>query len=567
MSIAEIRRDFESLPGTQQEFANTKPLPVVVTLPHGYKGTSPLYKHQRDGIRKAVSVQQFAILDEQGLGKSLQALYGGLDLMTGGRIDAVLFVVRSTLVSTWIDPKFGQVAVHAKHVTPGTFVIAGKPRKEREAAWPHDRKIYVVNYELLARILCTGKPGTERHADTLRRKGQFTFKHDELRNIEIGGPDAKNLVALLKSKRCAIVLDESQCAKNPNANVTKVLWLLGKLATHRYIMTGTFIAERPEDAWSQIFFLDYGTLLGKSYALFMEEYTNQTTVNQEIYSKRLHRHVNIQRTFVSSYKNLGSLRKKLQSISIRRTKEECLDLPEKVISPLALHATGPQAKLLAAIRSKISVMLKNVQGRTLNLASDHTGIAARIQAMCRATSCPWLVEEEVKDSVKLDALLDLLEDTGAEQFVVWCAHRDVCEAADMWLRKHDVSSTFIHGEVAVGKERDRRIAEFKEGKHRVLCATMHTMREGYTLTNSRYAYYLDLDFSRLNFEQSSARQHRIGTTGTVVLHIPMVQRTIDVYLWGTIAIKNERATIALDKQVKETGIDIRAIMTVLGEAR
>lgn len=869
----QIIMDFEAVPGVSKG-GSKKPPPIITTLQYGYRGTTALYKHQRTGISTLQMHNQYGLLDEQGLGKSLQGLYAMLDLQKGKHIDGVLLIVKAAHVSVWADEDDGQIAQHARHIQP--FVISGMSPERRRKAWPHGHKIYIINYELLSNILCSNNKDSKKHVDKVRKSGEFTYSHDDLRGVTIYGPDARNLVALLKSGRFAIVCDEcfqydmpvltdkgwmpigkivdeklnvsvlscdlskhalqwkkitgytkkpligplvrvtheygeivcttthkiwteehgyvraknlkpgahinvltesmrtvrkevhtkgspreekvlrklvcggaengatrtkgettrnckscregergqempsyigtnaseqpnaptgntsksitgtqraqtntrsqawgerktpnksTKCADksnrigrvrcgvsskdhndtrpiqeftdelqdrrsyprsndsdrggrylaqsskkespgpeegyglthsrvarvetlepgstttrrgnkgfvycleveenhnffadgvlvsnshyimNPSANVTKVAWLLGKLAERRYIMTGTMLAERPENAWSQIYFLDYGKLLG-DYNSFMNQHA-VFAEGRNVPGRKRGR-------WVVRYKNLKDLRKKLQTITLRRLTEDCIDLPEKVEHPISLVPEGGQKRLLDSIRSNIQMLLKNVKGRTINLSGDRSGLPARIQAMMRATATPWLVDAAVKESAKLEELLSLLEDSGDEQFVVWTSHRDVCEAASEWLHKHNITTTFVHGGVPKGNQRDTRIKAFKDGDHRVLVATAHTMRESYTLTNSRYSYYLDMDFSRLNFSQSSKRQHRMGAEKTVVLHVPFIKRTTDEYIWGTIKVKESRVTMALDKDPAATVIDVREFMNVLGGAR
>ena len=59
--------------------------------------------------------------------------------------------------------------------------------------------------------------------------------------------------------RVGVVLDESQKIKNPEAKLTEDFHTISNSFTRRrIIMTGTPVANRPYDIWSQIKFLDGG---------------------------------------------------------------------------------------------------------------------------------------------------------------------------------------------------------------------------------------------------------------------------------------------------------------------
>jgi SNF2 family DNA or RNA helicase len=51
----------------------------------------------------------------------------------------------------------------------------------------------------------------------------------------------------LKARPMAVVLDESQRIKNPNSKATEAIHAIGPLAKRRFIITGTPIANCPQD--------------------------------------------------------------------------------------------------------------------------------------------------------------------------------------------------------------------------------------------------------------------------------------------------------------------------------
>ena len=81
-------------------------------------------------------------------------------------------------------------------------------------------------------------------------------------NYEAVAAELPSLRALLRFKRIALVLDESHRIKTPGARVTRAVHALRVNAAKRYIMTGTPVANKPEDLWSQCFFLDDGERWG-----------------------------------------------------------------------------------------------------------------------------------------------------------------------------------------------------------------------------------------------------------------------------------------------------------------
>jgi len=542
ISLDEVRSDFYKLSGSETKRRDTR---KIYTLPNGYRGATPLYAHQYTGIKALVNSKVYGLFDECGIGKSIELLYSVLDLIEGGYVECGIVVCKRSHVTNWLE---GQIRTHAPDIEP--YVVAGMSPHERARPWPLDRKLYLVNYELLALMLCT-KDG-KRSAAELRKNGSFLEQLPHRRTV-VGGTDARNLITLLRSRKCAIVLDESQGIKNVHSNVARILHGLSYLAPCRYIATGTPVAERPDDVWSQIYFLDHGELLGSNYFYFLQNYA---VYAENRYGQR----------WIVKYKNLLTLQDKLKTISIRRRKEDCLDLPEKILNVQKFEAKGMQARLLRKIREELVSGLRDARGQKILRVADETGVMGRVQMMLRACAVPWVVDEDVTESAKLDELLDVLEEIGADQLIVWAVHKDVCVAASAYLERQKISSAYINGDVPQ-KRRDAILDAFRAGEVRVLVATMATLRESVTLTNAHHAFYLELDFSRLNFYQSQNRQHRIGQTDTCILHIPLIERTTDLYVWGSLLSKNVNADASVDGKLKQGFLDIREVLNILGENR
>ena len=59
--------------------------------------------------------------------------------------------------------------------------------------------------------------------------------------------------------------------KNPDADLTHAFFDLATLFKRRVIMTGTPVANRPEDIWAQVWFLDQGAAWAIDFASFQRE--------------------------------------------------------------------------------------------------------------------------------------------------------------------------------------------------------------------------------------------------------------------------------------------------------
>lgn len=102
-----------------------------------------------------------------------------------------------------------------------------------------------------------------------------------------------------------IICDESHRIKSPSSKCSRFLAQLGRRVKHRYLLTGTPLAENPMDVYAQYRFLD-PSIFGDNYSAFCERYQNidpylSSKVGFPILDKK------------TPYKNLDELREKMFS--------------------------------------------------------------------------------------------------------------------------------------------------------------------------------------------------------------------------------------------------------------
>jgi len=142
--------------------------------------------------------------------------------------------------------------------------------------------------------------------------------------------------------------------------------------------------------------------------------------------------------------------------------------------------------------------------------------------------------------VKIELLKDRMADIGSP-VVVWCYHREVCESIAKVLK----GSRFIHGGVT-GKNRNSILDEFDEGGVNALVCTMDSMRESHNLTASWHAFYMQISWKLLNWTQTLKRIDRIGQRKGVVIDVPILDCSIDRYIYNNVMGKCFDAAQAQD---------------------
>ncbi|MFN2426739.1 MAG: SNF2-related protein, partial [Candidatus Binatia bacterium] len=314
-----------------------------VAVPRTFRGE--LRGYQRDGLdflSFLSSLGAGAVLaDDMGLGKTIQTLAWLERLrLAGNHRGPALVVCPASVVHNWLE--------EAVRFTPGMRVVALTRGAERRELLERTREydLVVVNYALL-------------------RRDVEHWSKVELR---------------------ALVLDEAQNVKNPDAAVSRAVRDLK--ARHRLALTGTPIENRTRDLWSIVECVSPGYFGTRKR---FEERFDRGTVGEA--ERRL-------------------LAAKLRPIMLRRRKHEVApDLPARIEETRRCELTAEQRKLyLATLRA--SRQLVDRLGR-----KGPEGEKARIQILAalmrlRQICChPGLVDPSLAgaSSSKFDLLIEVLE--------------------------------------------------------------------------------------------------------------------------------------------------------------
>ena len=257
-----------------------------------YEFKTEPYQHQQLAYDNSWQTPSYALFMEMGTGKTKVAIDTMGTLFTEGKINTALIIAPKGVYSNWVNKEIPQhLSDHVK-----VDLLLWQPnqtqkfkKRLKEVARGTDNsvlRILVMNTEALS-----------------TQKGTKVAQ----RFLEVN-PD--NFV----------VVDESTSIKNRNAQRTKNIVKLGKVAKYKRILTGSPITKTPMDLYAQCEFLGSSLLGFESYYAFQGRYA---VVQQRKFGARSFQQI-------TGYRNLEELNQKLEGFSHRVLKEECLDLPKKV---------------------------------------------------------------------------------------------------------------------------------------------------------------------------------------------------------------------------------------------
>jgi SNF2 family DNA or RNA helicase len=440
--------------------------------------TKPL-AHQLEAIEFVRKRNEVALFDEQGLGKTKIVLDAILADIADGIIDGALVVCRNGLLPTWRN----EILIHTN---VRGIVLAGS-RGQAASHYVVPSPFYLTSYSIL---------------------------HRELPNLR----------KLLELRKMAMVLDESHAIKNPKARATADVLALAPLATKRIILTGTPVANYPEDLWSQFMFLDGGSSLGQDFETFR-------------FDMDLGRGAGRSRV---SAKTLTRIASAIRPISIRRTKQGVLELPEKVYSTETVALRGPQLRMYNQVRDQLRFEILGTGSRPQVVEIDN--VLEKLLRLVQVASNPALLSPEFQEVPAKFRLLGKLLAAAlkrGEKAVVWSQFVDNVRV----LKSHykGAGSLAIHGAVPI-EERQRFVDLLQtDPRHRILFAVPGAAREGLTLTAANNAFYLDRGFNLVDYLQSQDRIHRIGQDKRCNIVTLEARGTIDQFVDTVLARKWEIA--------------------------
>lgn len=443
------------------------------------------YAYQLEAVEIVKDLEYSALFHEQGLGKTKIGIDLALEWIRDGAVDCVMIVTKRSLIANWLDEISNHTHLNAK--------VLGQDRKGNFFALNSPSRLFLIHYEAVR-------------------------------------SEADRLELFLQTRRVAVILDEAQKIKNPESQLTQSFHALSQHFSRRVIMTGTPVANRPEDIWAQIFFLDGGQSLGTDF----DEFRKNIQLDND-----LHDDVDRQMELASG---LSSVFEKVRPFTVRETKDTAgIELPEKIIIPVRVFMEPRQGALYAKIQKELSAEV--IQDGQL-VIDDAEATLKRILRLVQIASNPSLVDESYSaEPGKLLELRRIVTEATSEgsKVIVWTSFVKNAEWLYSELSEH--GAVRVHGGLDI-EDRNRSIESFKKDPEiLVLVATPGAAKEGLTLTMANQAIFYDRSFSLDDYLQAQDRIHRISQTQTCQIWNLICTDTVDEWLDSLLAAKRLAARL------------------------
>jgi SNF2 family DNA or RNA helicase/GNAT superfamily N-acetyltransferase len=463
-----------------------------------------LRPYQRVGAAFLATAGSALLGDDMGVGKTAETIRAlqllcpdhrrGDHMAFQCRVFPVLVVCPSTVKHAW--------SLELAKWAPGLSVaVAGSGTAAVRKAVAGDADVTVVNYEALAR--------TSR----LAAYGSIRLTDEEKTPKELNG------------RYRTVIADEAHRIKDPKAKQTRALWAIGDDAEHRFALTGTPVANSPDDLWSIMRFVAPDEYAGKTR--WVERYVDTVP--------------NFWSGFADPVGFKAETRDEFDRIFLprflRRPKEAVLpELPPKTYMRRDVDMGAKQAKAYRQLRDSLIAGLDS--GAILADNQLTQMVRLRQLACAYGEATPDGGMRLTEPSSKLDALEDVLTELGDRQVVVFAASRQLIELAHARILATRSAMTLTGS--TPDDERALNIDGFQRGAYQVLLCTIAAGGVGITLTAADTAVFLERSWSMVDNAQAEDRIHRVGQERPVTIVDLVATDTVEDRVLEALADKQAR---------------------------
>lgn len=485
-----------------------------IELPKDFEFKTTPFEHQVEGVKFGLSHDKWLLGDEQGLGKTKQAI----DIAIARKVKHCLIVCCvNSLKWNWqnevVTHSNEQGYILGQRERNGNIYIGSNAERLEDLDFPEDLPYFIItNIETLRYKVKTGKKVTKKVNGRLREVDEYAYPiTDRLQELcdmgEIG----------------MIVVDEFHKCKNPEAEQAKQILRL--TSNVEMAMTGTPLMNAPLDLYMPLKWLGY------------EKHT--------FYQFRNH-HCNMGGYGgyqVVGYKNLDELSDMLDNIMLRRLKDDVLDLPEKLLVNEYVEMSKEQEKIYFEARDEV---VNNID--KIKMTSNPLSELIRLR---QATGYTGILSSTVNESAKFDRMVEIVEDAveNGTKVVIFSTWTQITNPAFELLSKK-YKGVMITGET---KDSDRMsyVEAFQnDDSVKFIIGTIGAMGTGLTLTAGTVEIFLDEPWNMALKEQAIDRCHRIGQKSNITVYTLICRGTIDERINDLVMKKGAISQILVDGKIE-----------------
>lgn len=479
--------------------------------------------HQQKAFDLSRDREFFGLFMEQGTGKTKVIIDTAAWLYLTGKITGMLVIAPNGVHQNWVDPEL------KKHMPD------------------------FVQYNALV----WGSIGVESKKFQRQFNELCSYNKFSILAMNVDAfSSAKGLEyarKFLNAKMCLLVIDEITRIKNPKAKRTKGIVSLRRLAPYRRGLSGTPFTQGPFDIFAPFQVLDPEVLGFSSFWAFKHYYAIWSS------EKNWMQGVNYEKLI--AYSNLDELKRVLAPHTFRVTKDECLDLPDKVYQTWRVTLSPTQRSLYEQMSEDLLIEFENggkitapmAMTKLLRLRQITGGFLQVSPEQVATNQKPWNPIDITNP--KVEAIVEIVGDVQGK-IIIWCSFQ-----AEVEMVSTEIKSVFGEESVVLyygpteKKARKKALDDFEnmDSPVRFLVGTQASGGVGLTMVAASTVIYFSNEYSLEKRLQSEDRAHRIGQSKSVTYIDIEAEKTIDAEIIAALQSKRNLADFM-------TGDDLRKFL-------
>ena len=326
-----------------------------------------------------------------------------------------------------------------------------------------------------------------------------------------------------------IILDEAQRIKNWKTRRAQSIKKLD--SRYALVLTGTPLENRLEELHSIVEFIDRFHLGPMFRFLAQHQYVDEDGR-------------------VTGYRNLSKIAKSLETILVRRTRNEVLkELPERLDKNYFVPMTDEQMKLHEENRETVARIVAKWRRLGFLSETDQRILMIALQNMRMSCNSTYLLDKKTDYGIKADELISVLEEVFEQpdaKVVIFSQWLGTHEILLDRLKSSKRNYVLFHGRIP-GPKRNDLIRQFKNNPDCQVFLSTDAGGVGLNLQNASVVINMDLPWNPAVLEQRIGRIHRLGQHRPVRVVNFVSQGTIEHGMLSLLSFKQSLFSGVLDK--------------------
>jgi SNF2 family DNA or RNA helicase len=458
----------------------------VVEVDYSKYSHRPPLQHQKEAIEKLAGSRRFILADDMGLGKTTCTIIAALE--TGSK--KILIICPASLKINW------QREIENYSDRP-VYISEGKK-------FSIESDFVIVNYDILKNF------------------------HDTTN---------KNKSLLDQSNFDLVILDEAHMISNPQAQRTKIINHFVKNIKRVWLLTGTPMTSRPMNYYNLLNIIESPVAQNwMAYAIRYCQGYQFMAGRRKVWN-------------VTGASNLEELRDRTSKQILRRLKEDVLDLPDKIISPVYLRLKSKEYEEL----------MGEYYDWFDNKKDESSSLTVQFSKLMKVRKV--IANEKTKQTIEF--VENIIEQ--GKKVIIFTNFTDTLQTIYQHFGKQAV---YLDGSCSK-PHRQHAVDEFQDNeKIRVFVGNLKAAGVGLTLTAAEVVIMNDLSFVPAEHAQAEDRAYRYGQKSNVLVYYPLYENTIEGAIYDILNRKKQIIrTVMGDEHPENSGDIVEEILDIINKKR